>query len=340
MSGTNAKRGRWQDDAFGSDEPLAAPPPASYSRSHEPEPKQQRSAQLTLADSASDEEKIQRNVCTEWALPEAGVWYLTGRQLTDDEPRNWLKDNPVIYGRKPIKGPRMPPELDARFEPDYVTQPDAETLVRLLEKVPRQEVFDGGNLEHPAPTPNVFGAMLSPHAPSRMAYAEDGRLDYTYGKPSGGRAYVTKPASWASKEGNEAELCTLLRKLAGELTTKLLSGSQRFNYVLVQRYAGRNTFLSFHRDAALKKGDTAAGQVHGTPVASISLGAERVFAFAMQPREHAKPMYGLRLPHRSLVTMSQLCNDTYAHALLLGSQNDEDGVRYNLTFRVMQPAAA
>ena len=28
-----------------------------------------------------------------------------------------------------------------------------------------------------------------------------------------------------------------------------------------------------------------------------------------------------------------------AHALLLGSPNDEDGVRYNLTFRVMQPAA-
>jgi alkylated DNA repair dioxygenase AlkB len=104
-------------------------------------------------------------------------------------------------------------------------------------------------------------------------------------------------------------------------------------------YAGRDTFLSFHRDAALKKADTAAGQVHGTPVASISLGAERVFAFTKDRQTHKIPMYGLRLPHRCLVTMSQLCNDTYAHALLLGSPN-EDGVRYNLTFRVMQPAAA
>ena len=83
-----------------------------------------------------------------------------------------------------------------------------------------------------------------------------------------------------------------------------------------------------------------AGQVHGTPVASISLGAERVFAFCQDAYKDKMPMYGLRLPHRCLVTMSQLCNDTYAHALLLGSQNDGDGVRYNLTFRVMQPAAA
>ena len=52
---------------------------------------------------------------------------------------------------------------------------------------------------------------------------------------------------------------------------------------------------------------------------------------------------GLQLRQRFLTRScrrrSQLCNDTYAHALLLGSQN-EDGVRYNLTFRVMQPAEA
>ena len=275
---------------------------------------------------------------------------MTGRHLIEvpsrlsdaekaKEWRTWLKDNPVTYGLKPLKPMSMPAELGARFEPDYVAAPVAASLLRLLEKVQRQEVFDGGELEHLAPTPNVFGAMLSPHAPARMAYAEVGRLEYTYGKPSGGRAYVTKPASWNSDDPAEKDLCTLLRKTAGELTTKLLSGSQRFNYVLVQRYAGRNTFLSFHRDAALKEGSSEAGQVHGTPVASISLGAERVFAFTKDRQTHKIPMYGLRLPHRCLVTMSQLCNDTYAHALLLGSQN-EDGVRYNLTFRVMQPAEA
>ena len=67
-----------------------------------------------------------------------------------------------------------------------------------------------------------------------------------------------------------------------------------------------------------------AGQVHGTPVAaSVSLGAERVFAFTTPPRQHAKSRCTARLPRRYLVTMSQLCNDTYAHALLLGNQNDE-----------------
>ena len=100
-----------------------------------------------------------RNVCTAWALPEAGVWYMTGRQLIEvssrlsdaekaKEWRTWLKDNPVTYGLKPLKPVSMPAELGARFEPDYVAAPVAESLLHLLEKVQRQEVFDGGELEH------------------------------------------------------------------------------------------------------------------------------------------------------------------------------------------------
>ena len=129
--------------------------------------------------------------------------------------------------------------------------------------------------------------------------------------------------------------------MAAQLSSKLLAGSSmRFNYVLVQRYANAQSFLSFHRDTSLKPGSTAAGQVNGSPVASISLGAERVFAFTRDAYKDKQPMYGLRLPHRSLVVMTQTCNDNWAHALLRGSESDEDGVRYNLTFRVMQGAAA
>ena len=191
--------------------------------------------------------------------------------------------------------------------------------------------------------PNVFGAMLSLRSPARMAFADDGRLTYTYGKPQGGRAYVTKPASWAAEVERppaEAELCEVLRTMADTLSDKELRGTGwRFNYVLLQRYDGPQTFLSFHRDSAEKRGSAEAGQVHGSPVASVSLGASRVFAFTNDAYADRQRMFGLRLPHRCLVVMQQKCNDNYAHAILRGGTPEEEGVRYNLTFRVMQGAS-
>ena len=133
-----------------------------------------------------------------------------------------------------------------------------------------------------------------------------------------------------------ADLFLLSRNPGPMLRSKFSSFSDFANYY--RKRAGRLMGKGFLVNGCADDGDLQEGVL--TSATSASLGAERVFAFAMQPREHAKPMYGLRLPHRSLVPMSQPCNDTYAHALLLGSQNDEDGVRYNLTFRVMQPAAA
>ena len=79
-------------------------------------------------------------------------------------------------------------------------------------------------------------------------------------------------------------------------------------------------------------------QVHNTPVASFSLGAERTFAFCKDAYSQAgMPMYGRTLPDRCMVLMRPECNlsqpQGYAHALLRGAAG-QDGVRYNLTFRV------
>ena len=78
------------------------------------------------------------------------------------------------------------------------------------------------------------------------------------------------------------------------------------------------------------------GQVYDTPVASISLGASRVFAFCPDAYKDKQPQYGLRLSHGSLLVMTAECNREYAHALLRGSTADGEGARYNLTFRCMQ----
>ena len=102
-------------------------------------------------------------------------------------------------------------------------------------------------------------------------------------------------------------------------------------------------------------------KVSGTPVASISLGASRVFAFtkdayfydaprnpALEERDRAA-QFGLWLHHRDLLVMQAKCNlpraaGGYAHALLRCPEDarpsGEAGVRFNLTFRVMQSEGA
>ena len=280
---------------------------------------------------------VHYKLCTPWVL-DADGWHQSGRRWSAGDPQHG--GGPFQYPLTIIPN-ALPPDLAVSIDYDYVPVASAERLVSLLDSMPVQAHMPGST-EHPATIPNAFGAMLSPHSPARMAFADDGRLTYMYGKPQGGRAYVTKPASWAAEVARpeaEAELCNLLRRMAEKLSDEQLNGTEwRFNYVLVQRYAGADTFLSFHRDSCLKRGSTAAGQVHGSPVTSVSLGALRVFAFTRDAYADKQPMYGLRLPHRCLVVMQQKCNDNYAHAILRGASED-DGVRYNLTFRVMQPAS-
>ena len=126
------------------------------------------------------------------------------------------------------------------------------------------------------------------------------------------------------------------------------------NYCLVQLYLSGEHFLAWHKDddnsKKRKAGEPPSGQMAETPVASCSLGAERLFAFAQQyPRWAAKPVphVGLRLPSRSLLTMQPACNGTrgWYHSLMqeprgaTASQQGQAGWRINLTFRVMEAEA-
>ena len=90
-----------------------------------------------------------------------------------------------------------------------------------------------------------------------------------------------------------------------------------------------------------------AGQVNGTPIASISLGSSRVFAFTPDAYGERwppwEPQCGLWLMHRTLLVMKAECNlpknmGGCAHALLSGPDGlrENQSVRFNLTFRVMQ----
>ena len=225
---------------------------------------------------------------------------------------------------------------------DYVAPADADCLVRLLSALPM--ALEGDDTRH------GWQHIHSSHSPARLAYAEAGDLVYTFGRNN----YVTPPRPWSERHCRtpaERELCTLLRRMAAELTRQQLQGTSHvFNYVLIQKYDGPATFLSFHRDASNGPAQSSglAGQVHGTPVASLSLGAARVFAFTSNAYayESVVDQFGLRLLHGSLLVMDAACNERQrngglAHALLMGSGDDEDatrngGVRFNLTFRVMQ----
>ena len=161
---------------------------------------------------------------------------------------------------------------------------------------------------------------------------------------------MTPPKPWkdAAQSADERELCAVLRRMADTLSGEVLAATaHRFNYVLVQRYTA-DAFLSFHRDKSSPPGGPA-GQVHSTPVASISLGASRVFAFTKDAYDKrigytqmGNTQYGLELRHRDLLLMQASCNAPqadggYAHALLRSQDEaDKDAVRFNLTFRVMQ----
>ncbi|EOD37561.1 hypothetical protein EMIHUDRAFT_225460 [Emiliania huxleyi CCMP1516] len=249
-----------------------------------------------------------RALCPPWELPLGeSRWYLTARHL---------HGGTVSYGGRNITpNEHSKPCSLAAFTPEYVPADLASTLTRLLDGVDVVPFDDSArfddSVQAPATVPNAFGGMRPPSSPSRLAFAEAEGLTYRYGRV------------------RYAQLCRLLRRLAAQLSERELKGRPH-------RYAGRDTCLSWHRDRAEAQGSSDAGQVYDTPVASISLGASRVFAFCPDAYKDKQPQYGLRLSHGSLLVMTAECNREYAHALLQGSTADGEGARYNLTFRCMQ----
>lgn len=52
-----------------------------------------------------------------------------------------------------------------------------------------------------------------------------------------------------------------------------------------------------------------------TPIASVSLGAERIFQFRPKNKEEEQNLYSLTLHHGTLLVMGENCQDRYVHSL-------------------------
>lgn len=102
-----------------------------------------------------------------------------------------------------------------------------------------------------------------------------------------------------------------------------------FNGVLVNAYRNGNDSMGWHSDDEPELGPEPI-------IASISLGAPRRFCFRRRdrPAERVEVM----LEHGSLLWMSGACQRLWQHAL--PKMAAAGGLRINLTFRRLQPAAA
>ena len=230
-------------------------------------------------------------------------------------------------------------DLAVSLQPDFVRPAEEQPLVDAI-----LEAFDARH----ARGLGLGARMKGASGPQRLSFADSASLCYRYGL---GR-YVNVPLEWG--ESSVLFLGPMLRELAERATEDVLGdsgqlGGRRFNYCLVQLYQGGSDFLAWHKDndnsKKRKAGEPLSGQMAETPVASCSLGAERLFAFAQQyPRRAAKPVphVGLRLKSRSLLTMQPACNGTrgWYHSLMqepgATASQGQAGWRINLTFRVME----
>ncbi len=110
-----------------------------------------------------------------------------------------------------------------------------------------------------------------------------------------------------------------LRLLCDRLSRLL---SVPFNSVLANRYRDGSDAMGWHADDEPELGAAPI-------IASLSLGAERLFAF--KPQTSAGRSLRLRLPHGSLLVMAGATQSTYRHAV--PRTRRAVGERLNLTFR-------
>lgn len=102
-----------------------------------------------------------------------------------------------------------------------------------------------------------------------------------------------------------------------------------FNSVLANCYRDGNDAMGWHADDEPELGESPI-------IASLSLGAERLFAF--KPRTQAGRPLRLHLPHGSLLVMAGATQRSYRHAL--PRTRRVIGERLNLTFRQIVAANA
>jgi len=104
-----------------------------------------------------------------------------------------------------------------------------------------------------------------------------------------------------------------------ELVEKVSKAS--FDVCYCSWYRTGKKFVGFHSDRSELGKDT--------PIASISLGAERAFEF--RDKAQTKPKYRMTLHNGSLLVMGKKCQELYVHALMKEPSLKEG--RINLTFR-------
>lgn len=98
----------------------------------------------------------------------------------------------------------------------------------------------------------------------------------------------------------------------------------RFNSVLANYYRDGNDTMGWHSDDEPELGTHPV-------IASVSLGAERVFRFRLREAQEARrKSVDIRLPHGSLLRMAGATQQHYQHSL---PRAPGAGARVNLTFR-------
>ena len=160
----------------------------------------------------------------------------------------------------------------------------------------------------PASDYEVFGRRFS--LPRQQTWHADEGIVYSYHN----NLLTTRP--WTPS----------LQRLREKVESS--TGSQ-FNAVLVNLYRNGDDFVGWHSDDEKEMGDEPV-------IASLSLGAERVFSYRRQsPRGPlAGSESGVSLPSGSLVLMQAPFQDEWEHAVL---RNTSTTARINLTFRYVLP---
>ncbi len=148
-------------------------------------------------------------------------------------------------------------------------------------------------------------------SPRLSCWIGDAGVDYTYS----GTCF--RPQPWPP------ELAALRERIAAACDT-------RFNSVLANLYRDGNDSMGWHSDDEPELGAQPV-------IASLSLGAERVFRLRRRLPPGAPPaaMLRLELPHGSLLRMAGDTQRLYQHEL--PKSRAVTAARINLTFRWVQP---
>lgn len=183
---------------------------------------------------------------------------------------------------------------------------------QVLPSVQADQLFDTllDTLIWHVPAVTVYGKRHP--VPRQVAWCADIGVDYAYaGHCHQGSGW---PPSLYALKSNLETLC-----------------ATSFNAVLVNRYDHGGHCMGYHRDNEPELGASPW-------IASYTLGAARDFTFRPWARSGAqagRQCAKIPLGHNSVLLMSPECQQHYEHALPRRAQ--QQGIRLNLTFRLVQP---